>query len=382
MNNNSYIPQPSLSFIDIKANKKQDNIWKELEGGIWRNFDIQSYLDNNLLLPQQKHLQKPVFSEILQIEPGVLYDGNTKQLKLDLYYPKDIKSDFNLFISAAEHFFSNLNAKRIGVHLSGGLDSSIIISLLRYLDIPFVPIGLYSETFEFRTERRIQEKLLEWGEDGELIAIEEFPFYSGIKAIPKHQIPCGLFKGYAGSMALAKAFHKKGCDVVLTGQGGDSLFVESSENILARGFNIGDEFMNGEEIDLVYQPYGIRLVSFYSSQNLIDIIVNERKGQKEDALKWWARKWMKDLLIPELSEYAYFADFLGLTMWGLHNSLPDIKELLEEASDFLHNPIFFSKNIRKFISQDIYSFEHKDYIKFCGLISIAVWLHSLHYYNA
>lgn len=377
MNMQEDIKQTSLSFIDLRYNSKKDNIWTELSAGLWKDFNIDTYLSNNLLLPNQKHMSKPVFTNLLQIESGVKYDENAKRCVLDTYAPKFIETSFDKFLELAENFFKSLNAKRIGVHLSGGLDSGLIIGLLHYLNIPFVPIGLYSDTFEFRTERTIQEKLINWGEDGLMLSMEDYPFYSNLLNIPKHQIPCGIFKGYVGSHALAKAFRDRGCDVVLSGQGGDSLFVEGITDLNNLSFNIGDEFENGEESDLIYKPLDIRLISFYSNTDIIDFISSARVGQNDDTLKLWARKWLKNILIPELSQYAYFADFFGLTLWGLNQSLPQIADLFEETYFLTKSPIFSPRNVKRYLHQDLFSFEHKEYISFCSLISVAVWYHSL-----
>lgn len=370
-----YNCQSHLSFLNIDHNYLQPHIWRELEAGMWRDLDVNAFLYNSHLLPSRKNNQMPLFPNFKQIEPGIKLVDN--KFELDLYRPKPVNPSYEFFLESAEKFFYSLNAKRIGVHLSGGLDSSIIICLLKELDIPFVPIGLVSETFEFRTERKIQEKLLEYGENGMLISMEEHPFYSDLKRIPKHQIPAGFFKSYAGNLAMARAFSKLGCDVVLTGQGGDTLFVDGIPSLEHIGFNIADEFHNCDEADLIYHPHGIKLISFYSDQCVIDMITSARLNQPDDVLKKWARDRFKSILIPELYNYTYCADFIGMTMWGLETAHPVIRELMEEAYDHTHNEIFSDSNVKKFQSKDIFSFEHYDYINFCSLIAVAVWYHSI-----
>lgn len=377
MNNISTNKQPSLKFIDLKSRSEKENIWEELELGLWKKFKLDDFLYNETLLPSQIHLQRSLFPMIHQVMPGVIYDSQANRFSLDLYQPQKRFFNENDFLDIAENFFLSLKAKKIGVHLSGGLDSSLIMALLRELNIPFVPIGLVSETFEFRTERIIQEKLIEWGEDGLLISMEEYPFYSNLKNIPKHQIPCSIFKSYSGSKALAEAFKERGCDVVLSGQGGDSLFVEAIKDLKDLRFNIGDEFLNGEEGDLIYRPLGLRLESFYADKNVIEFISNVRIGEKEDPLKLWARRYFKSLLITELSEFGYAADFFAMTKWGLHESIPIIKELFEECYDLTHIENFSPNKTKSFIEQDIFSFEYPDYVRFCSLLSVAIWYHSL-----
>lgn len=370
--------EPELSFFNYSTNQIQSDIRAELGNGLWQHFDIDSYLKNNLLGSSQLADSQAIFKGYHQIIPGTKWNIDKGKLELDLYLPKYIKNiDFNSFVDISARYFEGLNAKRIGVHLSGGLDSSLIMALLKVLGIPFVPIGIKSDTFEFRTERRIQEIILEWGEDGMLIDVDDFPFYSDIKSIPAHQIPDGDIKSVASAKALAKAFKERGCDVVLSGQGGDSLLVDEVKNIQDLTFNIGNEFINYSEQSRIYGPLGIRLESFFSDKNIIDLLCSARLGQKSDPLKLWMRKWAKDILPSELSAFAYFADFFGLTSWGLHEATPVIKELMEEAYDISHFSHFSPKNVKKFLNQDVFSFEYRDYIDYCGLISVASWYHSL-----
>lgn len=377
ISNKTIINQPSLYFVHQINNEKTVDIWDELHKGLWKHFNFENHLFNILLAPDKKHKQKALFPNYLQVEPGVKFNNHSKKLELDIYKPNFINTDFDNFLEISEIFFKSLHAKRIGIHLSGGLDSSIIISILKYLKIPFVPIGITSSRYEFRTEKIIQEELLTWGEDGHLIDYEECPFYSGLIEFPKHQIPSQIFNSYKSSSLLAKAFKEKGCDVVITGQGGDSLFIGAIKNINDVGFILGDEFINHEEADLIYSPLGIKLISFYAHTHVIDFIVSARNGQRMDPLKWWARKWMKSLLLPKLSNFPYYADFMGLSMSGLSNAFSIIKDLLNEAYDLTGNVNFSPSNVNKFLSQDIFSFEMKDNIKFCSLLSIAVWLNSL-----
>lgn len=207
--------------------------------------------------------------------------------------------------------------------------------------------------------------------------MEEYPYYSQLADIPKHQIPDDDIKSIAGSKAIAKAFAERNCDVVLSGQGGDTLFVEEILDLSKISFNIGNEFLNPTEQDRIYEPLNIKLEAFYADTNIINAICSARLGQKTDPLKKWARNWAKEVLPKELSEFSYCADFFGQTMNGLNEAKSVIKDLMEEAYAFTSNQYFSPKNIKKFINQDVFSFEFQDYIRYCGLISIASWFHSL-----
>lgn len=372
------IKEPSLSFYNFITGSLQSDIWKELESGLVENFSIDNYLRNNILPRESLENSLPLFNDFHQIISGTKWDIQTNKLKQDFYTPKRIEdTSLHKFIDLSEKYFIGLNAKKIGVHLSGGLDSSLIICLLKTLNVPFVPIGLKSQTYEFRTERKIQEILLPYGTEGRLLDFEDYPFYSQLDSIPKHQIPDAYIKSVANSYALAQAFNQQGCDVVLSGQGGDTLFVDEIQNVETLKFNIGYEFNLSVEQERIYAPLGLRLESFYANHEIIDFICSARIGQTLDPLKIWARKWSQSILPRELSEFSYYADYFGLTMWGLHEARPMIKELMEEAYDVSKFPHFSPKNVKRFLNQDVFSFEHKDYIQYCGLISVASWYHSL-----
>lgn len=357
-----------------------EDIWDLLKGGLWRDYNITIGIENESLSMSKTIHQRPVFPNIQQIVPGTKWSKKNHCLKFDLYYPKFDKKTLSDLLEWCDEYFHTLNAKRIGVHLSGGLDSSIIICILKALNVPFVPIGLKSNAFEFRTERRIQELLIQYGQDGQLIELEKYPFYSNLTNIPPHQIPMPAIKSNASTNALVEAFKEKGCDLVFTGQGGDTLFVNKITTLQEASFNIRAEFDSPYDKELYYSPAGIRLISFFSLPHIINILTTAAIGRKFDPYKLWAREWFKSILPKELSEFHYCADFFGISLNGLEHAKTTIRLLFEEAYELTTNDIFSKKNTREFLSQDVFSFEYPDYIRFCSLISIAVWYHSLNNY--
>ncbi len=370
-------PEIMLSFHNIHNNETQLTIWDELRAGLWKDFSIDNHIYNNLIPAQKLEQSKPLFPNFHQIVPGTIWDKRNNCLKQELYRPQKVACKLTDLIDAAQKYFDSLKANRIGVHLSGGFDSSLIMAILKELKIPFVPIGLRSETFEFRTECHIQDIVLQWGENGHLIDIEEYPHYSGLDIIPAHQIPDSDIKSVTGAKAMAKAFRERNCDVVLSGLGGDNLFVDEISSIDNLCFNIGNEFLNVTEKQRVYEVQGIRLESFFAQPDIINVICSAREGQKQDFLKLWARKWAKNILPVELTEKAFCADFFGLSMYGLEIAKPMIKTLMGEAFEITDNHYFSPDNVSKFLNQDVFSFEYSDYIKFCSLVSVASWYHSL-----
>lgn len=371
----------NIWFYNKVTKQFQHTIWNELKNGLWADFNIENFIANSLLPPTQLISEKSLFPTIQQIPYGTRWNVDTMRLEYDLYRPVNMEVSVKNILSETERFITLLGAKRIGVHLSGGFDSSLIIALLRALNIPYIPIGLQCDNHEFRTEKCIQQIILGWNPEGRLINIQEFPFYSKLSEVPAHQIPDPFIKSYASANALALEFEKNGCDVVLTGQGADALFVNAIHSFNDVSFNIEDEFRNHAEEELIYSPRGIRLVPFFSHKPFINMISTARFGQEDDPLKLWARNYFKDLLPTELVDYSYCANFSGLTMRGLHEAKPIIKELMEEAFERTNNHYFSPRSIKYFLSLDVFDFEYYDYIRFCSLISIVVWFHSLFRYE-
>lgn len=369
--------EPNLTFYDSKLDLVKNNIWQDLSNGLWRTFSVDAYIYNNLLCANQLEKSKALFKDVHQIVAGVRFDKTSRTFRQEYYKPKRVEHSLTHLLDSVAQYVDSLKCKRIGVHLSGGLDSSLIMCLLRELHIPFVPIGLKSDTFEFRTERRIQEIMLEYGEDGLLIDYEEYPHYSGLCSIPAHQIPDADIKSNAGATALAKAFKDRGCDVVFSGLGGDTLFVDKISNIENLRFNIENEFLNPTEAYRIYNPQGIRLLSFFANTDIIDCICSLREGRKEDPKKLWTRQLFKSILPKELAFWSYSADFFALSMYGLEKSKPTIKKLIEETNDRFQQNILNNDFVNNILHQDVLSFEYIDYIKYCSVISIASWCHSL-----
>ena len=369
--------QPSLSFYNHKTKSFQKAIWAELEGGMWREYMIDNFVSNEAVGNDYPEKWKPVFPQITPIIPGYRWNEEQSKLEHRYYYPKRMEAvSLNTFLEAVERFFDKFRNKKIGVHLSGGLDSTLIICLLRYFNIPFVLGGLESKRFEMRTERHIQHKIREYGETSFLIDIEDVPFFGGLDCVPKHQVPDEHIRGNDADRVLADAFQKAGVEVVFSGQGGDSLLMEDETHGLAR-YNLGFEFQLPWSQEHFYGPRGIQLISFFADEHIIDQISNLRLGQQEDSAKLWARHFFREFLPRELSEYCYVGDYFGLTLDGLERAKPLIKCLMEESYELTQHVLFAPKQADSFLKTNVYALEIKDYIDFCSRISVAVWLHSL-----
>ena len=371
-------PQSSLSFLDIANGVVKTDIWQELEAGLWSSFLFDNYLYNNDIGEVEQWKWRPLFPNIKVINSGFRWNKSLGEIVPDVYKPQRCEATFETFLESAEKYFKQFEGKKIGVHLSGGLDSSLIICLLRHFNIPFVAIGLCSYRFEFRTERRVQYVMADYADEALLLDMDQYPFYANLDKKPKHQVPDSNIKMCDASMALAREFAKKGCQVVLSGQGGDTLLAEAVKDITDfDGYNIGNEFTLPWEQDFVYTPLGIELYSFFADKGIIDQISSLRISEPVDPTKKWARRFFKDILPLELSEFTYSSDYFGHSSDGLDKAKPEFKLLFEEAYDILRNPMFSPLGIKRILSKDVLSLEYKEYCEFCSKLSIAVWIHSL-----
>ncbi len=347
----------------------------DLTEGLWRKFDFENYLTNYLLPPGKLTLQRPVLPDFIPIPPGTKWDDELKSIVLKLYRPRWIeRHDVTQYLEIASKYFDSLAAKKIGVHLSGGLDSGLIMSTLHALGIPFVGIGLKGETYEFRTERTIQEYYSSMAEDSKLISLEDYPFFNDFKNVPLSHYPPENIKSISSSRVLAQEFKNYGCDIVLSGQGGDSVFVDAISDFSKTSFNIGNEFVNDYETLTIYKEAKLKLISFYEYHPFIDFFSSIRIGQKEDPLKLFVRQFFKEILPWELSDFSYVGDYFGYSKYGLEKSLPMIIKLIKNVRA-ITNDSFFDPSILS--NLEILGLEYQSYLRISGIISAAVWVQNI-----
>lgn len=273
-------PQPSLRFYNHRSGRLQDNIVEELGSGLWKEYSIDNRLYNDKLGEMHITEWRELFPGITPIMPGFVCNSVSGQIGEQRYLPKR-RENLTLpdFLATSERFFGRYEGRKIGVHLSGGLDSSLIICLLHHFGIPFNLYGKVNDRYEFRTERRVQEVLAPLGERTCFVHLEEHPFFSLLDQFPFHQIPDSYIKSYDSASMIAEEAKRDGVEVILGGQGADTLFVDPIPTEAGTlSFNLGNEFTVPWEEDLIYRPRGVELVSFYADPDIIDAICSLRQG--------------------------------------------------------------------------------------------------------
>jgi len=375
--NKLIIPQPSIHFKNIHSGEVFSDLCKQLEQGLWRDIIPENYEYNTMQGLLKRPTWKPELKDVLPIYPRMKWCKEKKQLQDPYFIPVKQETSLKDFLMAAESFFAKYSDKKIGVQLSGGLDSSIIIGLLKYFDIPFSLVGMYSNRYEFRTERRVQHILAEWGYPTSLIKYENhLPFFD-LEKIPPFQHPDHLSLNYSANNVMAVECEKLGIDILLTGNGGDNVFSdevpENPEYCRWKPQVFIDTWLN----DIVYAPQGVKLIPFYGDSQIMGAIYNLRIGQKEDNTKIWARNFFKDFLPVELVNYTYCADFWGLYISGLQNSLFIVRKLCTRAYEFTEHPYFSDIAISEMFNQDLLNAEKTMYQKIESRISLATWINAL-----
>jgi len=372
------MPTSKLYFYNQLTGKFQVTIWSELKQGLWKQFNIDNHIVNSYIPASQPQKRLPVFENYTVIEPGTIYDTSTHQLNEDLYTPSLIEIDKIKLYELFEMYFAQFTNKKIAVHLSGGLDSGIIICLLHHFNIPFYLVGKISHRFEFRTEYTVQQILAPLGQSTTFIDMDDYLPFSNLSNIPLSQIPEENIKQVEGSKELARICKQLGVDIVFTGQGGDTVFVDSIPNIPnSWSCNISNEFIQSFEVEVLYPNEGLELVSPFADKKIIQAIYSLRIGTNIDPLKKWARNFFKDILPRELTEYIYSSDFFGTSLYGLEQAKAESDLLFKIAYDITGHAIFSPKITKLFLTKDVFDFEYQDYISYCDIISKAVWYNSL-----
>jgi hypothetical protein len=284
------------------------------------------------------------------------------------YEIKDLKASIKTLLKSWK--------KPLGVELSGGLDTSIVIGLLRSVDEEPYLIGALSDRFEFRTERFIQEKLiLDLDKTCLFKDTDGLPF-SALKDTPPHFLPNKSSLFFNCNMPTLKAAKKFGISIVLNGIGLDSLLIDAigpgSQRYYFDIANIDDSWAN----DYVFFPHGVSYLSVATIPFVKRMLVSLRRGQPEDTQKLWARKYFANQIPQELSKFAYKASFGAVYHEGLEGSVEEILSITSFAHS-LTGILDFEEIRMKQLINKVLSYDYESEFLFFALLSYAVWVYQL-----
>ena len=367
--------QSNLRFVEIESGNERDEIWNDLESGYWREALPTSHEHNVICGMLNRPVWLPTLPRHYAIVEGLRWNNTDKRIEEAAHMPRSFDVDTANLLEAADVFFARLHGKHIGVQLSGGVDSSIIIGLMKHLSVPYSLVGMTTNRYEFRTESFIQKKLRDGARKTILLDFEDYLPMTSLDEVPPHQQPDLSACGYSSNTAMAQACIELGIEVLLTGSGGDVLLgTEVPENTFNWRTGI---FLNAWLQDIVYAPHGIKVVPFFADRGVVECIWNMRKGQPEDSKKLWARKMFSDFLPRELVDYTFKGDFWGLYIDGLINNIPHIRKIHDQAFELSNNHYFERSKLDDLLSHDLCNCDQRLYQRIESRMSSAVWYVSL-----
>lgn len=333
-------PRQNLRFVETATGFTHEDLWQEMRAGLWKHADLLAHEQNTHLGLSARSDWRPVFPSYQALAPSQTWDATTGRV---------VEAPFPPFASpaslpdAATSFFRSLSADRIGVQFSGGLDTSLIIGLLRHLSIPHTLIGFTTARYEFRTEAFVQAVLSEGAQDPILLDYEHSLPMAKLDQVPRHQQPNISACNFASNHTLAQACVSAGVTVLLTGAGGDVLL--GSDATASACPWLPGIFHDEWSDDLVYRPQGVRLVPFFAQPGVAAALWALRRGSGEDIQKTWARQFFADLLPRQLSEFTYTADFWGLYIDGFQQAVRALKRLHERAYELTELDYFHPRHL-------------------------------------
>jgi hypothetical protein len=365
-----------LSTFTLKSEKETTYQISQINNLNFRE-SVNAHEHNSALYTYTPDIYQPVVNNIVPIPSKSSWSFSSNVVALNETMSLFKKRVFNLndLTTSIIKLIHPLKNKKFGVQLSGGLDSSLIIGILRHVGIEPVLIGMSNDRYEFRTERIIQEILLNGSSNNKLICDDDYLPFSELLNIPKHPLPNSSSIFYSSENKMAQLFAQQRVDIVLNGMGLDTILCLSPNSKFRKQW-YPFMFDNGWFRDFVYRPKGIDFSTAINSTRLINSIWNLRIKEGEDNSKEWARNHFSDFIPNELVNFRYKADHAGLLIDGIKSNFKTLEYLYELAFEKTKCSEF-SKD--EFV--DLFRNYHLNDDKKIKLIlsrtSYAVWLYSL-----
>ncbi len=263
------------------------------------------------------------------------YDGTLFHVYFPVELPRPhLPASLADIEATVQRYVKFLRGERIAVELSGGLDTSIVIEVLRSAGANLVLIGFISDRYEFRTERAIQEFYLRGHEPAVTIPVDDARPFARLEGAPLHPVPLVPALFHEGHEVVSRTACAYGARFVLNGVGGDALLCDTFDGdagysmpLTHRSWGLYDPWPH----DHVYAPKGMAYISSFALGPISRLVWAMRRGSGEDVQKRWARASFEGRLPRELTRYAYKADHVGLFHEGLSAAEPGIQEVARSA---------------------------------------------------
>lgn len=336
------------------------------------HVDFEGFVANVLQGARaMQHFRQFLPGHIL-IPDGFQWDDGQLSPAPSIEVPSPAAVDRCTLLEYWEEFLSPLAARGLAVQCSGGLDSSLIGVILSELRIPFCMIGLSTERYEFRTERRIQQWFRGKCATLELIDLDSCLPMSELRAVPAHALPSLSSLGFASERAMTSACKRLGVGVLLSGSGGDVILADQSPE-RASGYPVhmfGDWWLR----QYIFEKDGVQLSYPFADPRIVGAFWRLRAGAADDPKKRWARSYFSDWLPPTLSQYAYKSDFWGVHTAGLLRNLDVVREIHAEAYASTLSPFFASSMLEALLARDIRMQDQELHQRIEAHAALAVWV--------
>lgn len=361
-----------IMYYDSDYDCLLDNIWNHLTLNNIEKSNLDNHIHNSLRYIQSPDFYKPVINKIYPIPPRSIwhYDGNYFKCSQSLEVSNSIY-DLHGYITK---IIKSIKNYKVGVELSGGFDSSLIIELLLSNGVDPFLIGYSCKRYEFRTERSIQSIYTKKVKESILIDSGDVLPFLDLPNCPLHQLPNPTSIYYKSKYLSAKYCKSNNVDILFNGMSGDNLFCE-----IASGDKLPQSWYNWM-IDNRWFHENIFLkekVSYLPvhTHQLSSLIFKERHDMGFDSEKIWARQYFKKYLPKELVNYTYKADHVGDYIEGIKRSFFDIKKMFKITKEVTGNKEFSESNFLK-LFKNIEIYDDNQLKDIMAKTSFAVWIYS------
>lgn len=368
INNNS----SKLLYFDSSNLKVHDCISNILTIDKLREADYKNHSFNSRHLVQGPDVYKPVIKNIYPIPQKSFWKYDNLKFKClnNLKYNSNrLETDYII-----KKIIKPLKKYNVAVELSGGLDSSLIIDILRNQGIDPFLIGFSSDKFEFRTERYIQNLLSAGRNKHILIPSKCIRPFKLLLNTPYHQLPYHSSLWYYAKTKIAELCKDQNIDILVSGMSGDAIFCEEVQDEFPMAW-LYWKMDYGWFNQYIFKEKSIIYTPAYS-RALVEEIFHLRKGQLYDSQKNWARQYFKKYLPTELSNYSYKADHIVELIDGFIDAYSDVEKLfyitntIVSSSDF--NKIEFEK-----LYDNVYKYDGNQVHDIFSKVSFANWVYSV-----
>lgn len=329
-------PKNTTAYYSLKDNSFVDQSQK-ISKSLFTAESFAAHVENETILPIHLNEYQPVLPDIYPVPARTKWafeDGSFGKLKKNIKLSEGLT--FESCLKNTKRLLKTTKGK-IAIEISGGLDSSIIIGMLEKLGYEPILIGTVSELYKFRTEKHIQETIAKKFKN--VILSESFALqFTNLLETPAHFLPSYTSLHHNIGANTIKMLKEHDVKYVFQGVAFDSVLVDAIDNNSndLRWPTLQDNWLH----DYVFAPQGSAYIDIAALTPIKQMLLSLRNGQAQDNQKWWARKFFTNVIPPELSNYAYKANFGPLWWDGLQASSEQITHIVDTAWQITALPVF------------------------------------------